>query len=174
MTERYIKYTPRSGTEMLKAAPPNTGLYMYSKLASDPRPALEIFKSMKRNSIILLQDPDDMHTGHWISLSFHPEKHEAYFFSSYGGVPDKEKIKWIPKSDRMKSGQMRNFISDGLKQLYKCGWKIYYNDKPYQIPSDKTATCGIWTVAFLNDGRNPDEFAKHSKSVEAYYRKYFS
>ena len=80
MTDRKIKYTPRTGTEMLEAAPPNTGLYMYSKLAKLKMPAVDILRSMHKNSIILLQDPEKMNTGHWISLCFHPAKKEAYFF----------------------------------------------------------------------------------------------
>lgn len=173
MTDRFIKYSPRHGDEMLRAVPGDTALYLYSAIAKDPRPAVDILLSLHRNNIILLQDPDKLNSGHWTSLSFHPEKKEAYFFSSYGGKPDEEKNKWLSFEDRLKSGQVRNVINDGLLELYKRGWTIHYNDKKYQKIHDKTATCGIWTAAFLRDGGNPDQFAKHKKTVEEYYRRYF-
>lgn len=173
MTERYIKYSPRRGDEMLKAVPGDTAIYMYSDLSRDPRPPLQVLLSLHRNNIILLQDPDKLYSGHWTSLSFHPEIKEAYFFSSYGGKPDEEKNKWLDLKDLKKSGQERDVLKEGLFELYKRGWTIHYNDKSYQKPTDKTATCGIWTAAFLRDGGNPDEFAKRKKRVEEYYYRYF-
>lgn len=172
MNDRII-FKPRTGQEVLKAAPPGTGLYLYSRLAKDPRPALEVVTSLKRNNIILLQDPDDMRTGHWISLSFHPETKEAFFFSSYGGMPDREKMEWISRGDLYRSGQSRNVLNDGLKELALRGWTIHYNNFPFQRRGDKTATCGIWSTAFLNSGVNPDEFMYNHLDPVAYYDLYF-
>lgn len=173
MTERDILYSPRKGREVLDAAPPGTGLYLYSELASDPRSPFSVLSSMKRNNIILLQDPDKMNSGHWLALSFRPELREAYFFSSYGGRPDQEKMRWVPRSELVRSGQQRNVLNDGLKELAQRGWTIYYNDYPYQREGDKTATCGIWSAAFLNSGMNPDDFEDTHRSVYEYYSRLF-
>lgn len=171
---RKILYEPRNGQEMMKACPPGTRLYLYSALSSDSRDALDIMLSMGRNNLILLQNPMKPNTGHWISLSFNPEKKEAYFFSSYGGRPDSEKLLWLTTVAMKISGQMRNILSDGLRELFLLGWKIYFNDFAYQKQGDQTATCGIWTAAFLNSGMNPDEFAlKHRQDPIYYYFKLF-
>ena len=167
-----IFYKPRTGTEMLRAAPPGTALHLYSDLASDPRPPYVVIKSLPRNNIILLQDPDKMTSGHWIALALHPESHEAFFFSSYGGKPDEEKLRWLSATDLRKSRQARNVINDGLKGLALHGWTVHYNDYPFQIEGDKTATCGLWSAAFLNSGANPDEFALFHQSPAYYYSKY--
>lgn len=172
MSDR-IYYQPRTGTEVLKAAPPGTRLYLYSDLASDPRPPLEVLWDMGLDNLILLQDPDKMTSGHWMALSFHPERREVYFFSTYGGMPDKEKMAWMNHYDLIRSGQRRNVINDGLKELAKKGWTIHYNDHKYQKEGDKTATCGIWSAAFLNSRENPDEFFEDHLPVEDYYSMYF-
>ena len=169
MTERDIYFTPRKGREVLAASPPGTRLYLYSDLASDPRQPLDVLLSMGRNNIILLQDPDKMNSGHWIALSIHPETREVYFFSTYGGMPDREKIKWLSSADLMRSGQKRNVLNDALKELAMLGWTIYYNDYPYQVEGDNTATCGIWSAAFLNSGMNPDQFEAYHYPLPKYY-----
>lgn len=168
-----IYYQPRTGAEVLKAAPVGTRLYLYSELASDPRPPIVVLSSMGRDNLILLQDPDKMNTGHWIALSFHPETREAFFFSTYGGMPDREKMRWITHQELIRSHQGRNVINDGLRELAIRGWKIHYNDFPYQKEGDHTATCGIWSTAFLNSGQNPDDFSKNHLPVEEYYSLYF-
>lgn len=131
--------------------------------------------------IILLQNPSNMQSGHWISVSCNPQKKEIYFFSTYGGKPDEEKVDWMSEDDLRESGQYLNIFNEGLRNLQRHGWEIHYNDKEYQIPGDKTATCGIYTVAFLRSGKNPDEFEEetmrikrsgHDPAVE-YYRRYF-
>ena len=174
MSASSVIYKPRTGEEVLKAAPPQTSLYTYSDLCNIPLPAKEIILGMDRHNIILLQDPDKMSSGHWVSLSVYPEIRKAYFFSSYGGKPDKEKNEWITKKKLAESHQLRNVLNDGLKELAKEGWEIHYNDHPYQKVGDKTATCGIWATAFLNSGENPDEFEEDHKSVLDYYRELFS
>lgn len=168
-----IIYKPRSGVEVMKASPKGTEMFLYSDLCSRPGSAYDILCSLPRNSIILLQNPDKMNSGHWVSLSFHPETKEVYFFSSYGGMPDREKNKWLSMEGRRRSGQVRNLLNDGLKQFAKRGWQIHYNDYPYQIEGDSTATCGIWATAFMNSGLNPDEFEERHKSVFDYYRQFF-
>lgn len=164
---------PTSGEEVLRAAPRGTKLYLYSDLANDPRDAETVLRSLGRNSLILYQDPDRMNSGHWVSLSFHPKRKEVYFFSSYGGMPDREKISWVNPYKLFLSGQIRNVINDGLKSLAEKGWTIHFNDFPFQHVGDGSATCGIWSTAFLNSGLNPDEFAENHRSVEYYFRKYF-
>jgi hypothetical protein len=96
-----------------------------------------------------------------------------YFFSSYGGKPDAEMNEWISYASREASGQGRFLLNDGLKGLTMKGWTVYYNDYPYQVKGDKTATCGIWATAFLNSGLNPDEFELNHQTDEYYFRKYF-
>lgn len=172
MSER-ILFKPRNGKEVLQAAPPGTALYLYSDLASDPRPPIEVLMSMSRDNIILLQNPDNMKSGHWVSLSFRPELRSVYFFSSYGGMPDREKMFWLSESKRKRSGQYRNVLNDGLKVLAQNGWTIHYNDYPFQRIGDKTATCGIWATAFMNSGMDPEEFEEYHLPVEDYYRMYF-
>lgn len=164
---------PTTGTQVLNAAPPGTKIWLYSDLASDPRPAPVILSSMARNNLILMQNPNKMNTGHWISLSFHPETRDIYFFSSYGGKPDEEKNRWISQELLVRSRQRRNVLNDGLKYFAQIGWTVHYNDVPYQRVGDQSATCGIWASAFLRSGRNPDYFGAHHSSVKDYYDKYF-
>lgn len=168
-----FKYKPRGGDEVLRAAPPGTRIFLYSDLCSKPDSAYNILRLLPRNSIILLQNPQKMNSGHWISLSFHPETKEVYFFSSYGGMPDREKNRWLSPQERNISGQMRNLLNDGLKEFARRGWVVHYNDYPFQQEGDKTATCGIWATAFMNSGLNPEEFERRHKNVEDYYQLYF-
>ena len=165
---------PTTGDQVLNAAPPGTGLYLYSTLASDPREPVDVLLSLRRNNIILYQNPRRMNSGHWVTLSFRPETAEVFFFSSYGGRPDREKMEWLPPSELMRSGQFRNVLNDGLKQLALSGWTIHYNDYPFQKEGDHSATCGIWAAAFLNSGLNPDEFASNHLSAKEYFKKYFT
>ena len=164
---------PTTGRDILAAAPPGTQIHLYSDLAKDPRPAHKIIESLGRNNIILLQNPSKMNSGHWIGLSIHPEERKMYFFSSYGGRPDEEKNMWLTPYSRWSSGQYRNVLNDGMKYFAQRGWEIHYNDKHFQIEGDDTATCGIWTVAFLRSGQDPDKFATRRKRAEDYYRQYF-
>lgn len=164
---------PTSGKQIKKAAPRGTKISLYSDLSSDPRPAYQVLADLPRNNIILIQNPQRMNTGHWVSLSFHPESREIFFFSSYGGKPDEEKNIWIPAGAQERSRQRRNVLNDGLKYFAQRGWTIHYNDVPYQVVGDDSATCGIWASAFLRSGRNPDYFGAHHSSVEDYYARYF-
>ncbi len=162
-----------TGQQVLKAAPPGTQIHLYSDLASDPRPAHKIIETLGRNNIILYQDPSNMKTGHWVALSIHPETLEIFFFSSYGGKPDVEKMQWVSRKRLIESGQVRNVLNDGLKFFARHGWTIHYNDRPFQVVGDNTATCGVWSVAFLQSGLNPDEFACTKKTGEDFYYEYF-
>lgn len=140
-----------------------------------------MFKKSDKN-IILLQDPKDMTTGHWISVSRNVPKKEIYFFSTYGGKPDVEKNRWMSDDELKESGQDVNIFNDALRNMQQHGWKIFYNDYPYQKPKDDTATCGIYTAAFLRSGLNPDDFAKITRSLIMrginpslyYYHQFFS
>lgn len=174
MSDRII-YSPRNGDEVIRASPPGTKIFLYSDLSKDMSlSTAEVFARFGRNNIILLQDPKKMNSGHWIALSFNPRKKEAFFFSSYGGMPDREKMDWIRGKDLKRSGQLRNILNDGLKQLAREGWVIHYNDHQYQKPGDKTATCGIWAAAFLQSRQNPDDFYAEHKTPLFYYQKYFA
>lgn len=176
-----IIYKPRSGNEMMQAIKAPSSLWLYSnlceKFAHDPLMMLHHIFNGKRNALILLQDPRNMNSGHWISLSIHPEKKSIYFFSSYGGKPDREKNEWLSDFSLLRSNQKDDIINDALKRLHKMGWKVHYNDFPYQREGDNTATCGIWTAAFLNSGLNPDDFFHYTTSrgynVVDYYNMYF-
>ena len=184
--EHDIIYNPRSGAEMDAAMQYSVPVYTYSDLCTEAEkhgPTAMLSHMFKRSdaNIILLQDPSDMNSGHWISVSRNLPKHEIYFFSTYGGKPDAEKVKWVPEDDLRESGQLMNIFSEGLRDLQKHGWEIHYNDFPYQIPGDNTATCGIFTVAFLRSGKNPDEFKEEVKELYEegknpavyFYDKYF-
>lgn len=158
-----IIYSPRNGDEVHEACFSKPPIYLYSRLAKAVKQvgAEEVMRMLMaacKDSLILVQDPEKMNTGHWTSLSFDQKNKKAYFFSSYGGKPDVEKNEWIPNHDLEKSDQVINVINDGLKRLAEKGWEIHYNQYPYQRVGDKTATCGIWCVAFMNSGLNPDEF----------------
>lgn len=181
-----IIYEPRSGEEMEKATL-NAPIYLYSELCRQTRKhgIRRVIANMfhprgypfRRHCLILLQDPSDMKSGHWMSLSINPDKHEMYYFSTYGGKPDVEKNKWITEDDQLDSGQELDIFNDGLKEYQKRGWTIHYNDHPYQFPGDKTATCGIYTAAFIRSGMNPDEFydfnIRNGITPYDYYRAYF-
>lgn len=176
-------YNPRSGKEIQKAVRGGCGLYLYSDLCDMMKkkgavPTLEWMFLKHLKNVILLQDPKDMNTGHWTSLSLDPKRHAIYFFSSYGGKPDAEKNEWISPSGRVISRQDVNLFNDGLRDLLKYyHWQIHYNEVPYQIDGDNSATCGIWCTAFLNSNLNPTEFYRYSKDNRLtffdYYLAYF-
>ena len=161
--QKEVLYKPRTGTEMQDAMNGEAPIYEYSDLceiASNCGPGGaqmllgKMFNKSEKN-IILLQDPDNMNSGHWISVSRDKPNRAIYFFSTYGGKPDVEKIQWISKKKLRKSGQLLNIFNDSLRACQQQGWTIHYNDKTYQVEGDNTATCGIFTVAFLKSGLNP-------------------
>lgn len=164
-----IFYKPKTGEQVRAATFSNPPIYLYSELVKMMREkgaANVLYAMMRRNhdSLILVQDPKNLRSGHWTSLSFHPDKKEVYFFSSYGGKPDAEKNEWLPASGLFSSGQDLNVFNDGLKTLMKRdGWEVHYNQYPYQVVGDNTATCGIWCAAFMNSRLNPDEFNRYVK-----------
>ena len=179
-----IYKSPRNGEEMVKAVINGDGrngeipIFMYSDLCrfAKEHGALRLIKELYRRGtqvLILLQDPEKMMSGHWMSLSFFPKEKKIYFFSSYGGRPDEEKNRWIDVLARFISGQDMNALNDGLKDLYASGWEIHYNDYPFQKENDGSATCGIWTAAFLNSGMNPDEFARFVIGNKLTYRDFY-
>ena len=185
-SEDDIMYKPRTGDEMEAALDHKVPIHLYSDLAQlcERHTPIQVLANMFKRSnkhIILLQDPDKMESGHWISVSKNPRKKEMYFFSTYGGKPDVEKIKWISEEDRRRSNQLINVLNDGLEECQKHGWEIHYNDYPYQVEGDKSATCGIYTVAFLQSGKNPDEFREETLKIQDkginpavfYFKKYF-
>ena len=167
-------YSPRSGKEILAAAPAGTKIYVYSDLCQRVGDPAQILLSLPSKCIILLQNPKNMRSGHWIALSRNTRKREMYYFSSYGGKPDVEMSQWVTPEARMRSGQGRNLINDGLKELCANGWTIFYNDFTYQKKGDRTATCGIWATAFLHSGLNPDEFEENHEDEGYYFRHFFN
>lgn len=174
--------TPRTGEEVSKAVVGRCPVYLYSDLVRcmKEKGAFRTLKWLFHISpkmIILLQDPKKMNSGHWVSLSINPRLNTIYFFSSYGGKPDVEKNEWVSNDDLIRSNQDGNILNDGLKEFAKLGWEVHYNEFPYQIVGDKTATCGIWCVAFLNSDMNPTEFGVfnklHNLSAIDYFDAYF-
>lgn len=184
--DRDIIFKPRTGEDMDHALLHRVPILKYSdlcKLAEKFGPTRMLAHMFRRSddNVILLQDPSNMDSGHWISVSRNVPRKEIYFFSTYGGKPDVEKLKWMNEDELRKSGQFINIFNDGLRDLQQHGWEIHYNDHHYQKPGDKTAVCGIYTAAFLRSGKNPDEFEKETVSLMKrginpavyYYNKYF-
>lgn len=184
--EKRILFTARTGSEMEDATHHRIPIYTYSDLCKyaktfGPVRMLAHLFMRSNDMIVLLQDPKDMNSGHWFSVSRNLPKRDIYFFSTYGGKPDVEKVKWMAEDDLHESGQFLNIFNDALRVLQQHGWTIHYNDYPYQKPNDKTAVCGIYTAAFLMSGANPDEFEKETKELMKrginpaiyYYNKYF-
>lgn len=171
--EHDVLYKPRTGEEMIRAMQNDVELDEYSDLCRLARKygvnrvLAHMFKRNLRH-IILLQNPRNMSSGHWLSISMNKPRKEIYFFSTYGGKPDREKVDWLDEDELKESNQFINILNDGLKNLQKNGWKIYYNDFKYQHPGDDTAYCGIYTVGFLRSGLNPDEFADYNKKLMQY------
>ena len=184
--EKKILFSPRTGDELMKATFHKIPLVMYSDLTKVAkrigavRAVAHMFKQSLQN-IILLQNPSNMMSGHWLSVSCNPKRKEIYFFSTYGGKPDVEKIEWLKPKELEKSNQDINIFNDALKVYQEKGWKIFYNDYPYQKKNDNTAVCGIYTVAFLRSNMNPDEFEDECKNIMKqginpaiyFYEKYF-
>ena len=181
-----IIYEPRTGEEMENALDNRAPIYKYSELCQmakkhGPTRLLVHMFTRSNDNVILLQDPSDMSSGHWISVSRNVPKKQIYFFSTYGGKPDAEKVSWMNEDDLRQSGQYLNIFSDGLRDLQKHGWEIHYNDYPYQKAGDNSATCGIFTAAFLRSGKDPDVFHKETLQLEkegrnpaiVYYNRYF-
>lgn len=185
--EKNIIYKPRTGTEMENATLNRVPVLKYADLCAiaekvgSPSRVLSHMFAKSSDNIILLQDPDNMNSGHWISVSCNKPKKEIYFFSTYGGKPDVEKEQWISEDELRMSGQLLNIFREGLQKAQEHGWEIHYNDYPYQKVGDKTATCGIFTAAFLRSGKNPDEFKKETLQIQrsgknpaiVYYERYF-
>lgn len=186
LKKRDIIKEGRTDLEMADATLHKAPVIMYSDLCriankkGAVRTISQMFKQSNQN-IILLQDPNDEMTGHWIGVVRNLPKREIYFFSTYGGKPDEEKVEWLPKELLRRSDQLMNIFNDAFKVYSKHGWKVFYNDFPYQVEGDDTATCGIFTAAFLRSKKNPDEFAKDTKKIIdggkdpaiVYYKKYF-
>ena len=188
--QKKILFSPRTGTEMQDAMQGQAPIYEYSDLCEiasqcgNGGAQLLLGKMFNKSdkNIILLQDPDNMNSGHWISVSRDRPNKAIYFFSSYGGRPDVEKIQWISKAKLRRSGQLLNIFNDSLRACQEQGWTIHYNDEPYQVDGDNTATCGIFTVAFLRSGLNPEEFKIATRKLKrqslnpaiVYYNKYFA
>lgn len=184
--EHDIIYKPRSGDEMEEATLHHAPVYKYSDLCKQSetegieKTIWKLFKKSNKN-IILLQDPHDMDSGHWIAVERVPSKKEIYFFSTYGGRPDEEKIRWMKEDDLRESNQFLNFFSKGLRRAQEHGWEIHYNNYPFQKEGDETATCGIYTAAFLRSDLNPDEFKNETLKLMKrninpaifYFDKYF-
>lgn len=172
---------PRTGAELMRACP-GTPIYLYSKICERVKEVgisqtlAEMFGRSPR-CFVLLQNPDNMDSGHWLALSIHPISREIYFFSSYGGKPDAEKDAWVEDNEQRRSGQELDVFNDGLKEMCKLGWTIHYNDHPYQWEGDRTATCGIWAAAFLRLNMNPDDFyfytMRYHLNALDYYRSFF-
>lgn len=183
---RAILYKPRTGEEMEEATLHKVPVHLYSDLCrlGQQHGADRLLAHMFKQSddhIILLQNPSDMKSGHWISVSRNPARKDVYFFSTYGGKPDAEKVEWLNEDDLRESGQFLNIFNEGLRNMQRHGWTVHYNDVEYQKPNDHTATCGIYTVAFLRSGKNPDEFKRETARIKAagrdpaieYYKRYF-
>ena len=68
---------------------------------------------------MLLQDPSNMDSGHWLSVSCNKPKKEIYFFSTYGGKPDVEKISWMKEDDLLESGQIMNIFNDNRHYVFE-------------------------------------------------------
>lgn len=186
LTEKEILYEPRSDSEMRAATLNKTPIHMYSDLCEMARKhgSTRMLAQMFRQAdthIILLQDPRNMRSGHWFSVSRNLPKKEIYFFSTYGGKPDVEKVDWLSDDSLLSSGQDINIFNDGFKELQRHGWTIHYNQHHFQKKGDKTAMCGIYTAAFLRSGLNPDEFIRMCKRIQStgihpavfFYDKYF-
>ncbi|MBO7713101.1 MAG: hypothetical protein J6S85_05995 [Methanobrevibacter sp.] len=185
--EKDIIYNPRTGTEMERALQGKVPIYKYSELCDmakrhgPPSRVLAHLFNYSPQMVILLQDPKNMSSGHWISVSQNPQKKEIYFFSTYGGKPDAEKVEWLTEDDLKESGQFCNIFNDSMREYQKRGWEIHYNDFPYQTSGDHTATCGIYTAAFLRSGSNPDEFMRQTQRIQdagynpaiVYFKRYF-
>ena len=85
--EHDIVFKPRDGGEMETASMHKAPIYKYSdlcELAKKYGSATMLSKMFKRSNdnIILLQDPHNMNSGHWFSVSRNPQKKEIYFYIS--------------------------------------------------------------------------------------------
>lgn len=177
MSKKFSSKRPTSDSEVYNASH-GTPIYLYSDISRmNPSNLPNLLGGPHDSAIILVQDPRDPNVGHWTAVVYNPRKDEYYFFSSYGGRPDEEKVSFMSERERALSGQSQNFISDGLKRLFLKGKKVHYNEFPYQQVNDGTSTCGIWAVAFILSGMNPTQFhnyiLRNHLTAEKLWNKYF-
>lgn len=188
MNERKIIFEPRDDEELKDATLHKVPIHKYSDLARmaekhGPQALLSHMFRQAKDHIILLQNPKNMNSGHWFSVSCRPKHKQIYFFSTYGKKPDIEKMEWMDEDDLRESGQLLNIFNEGMREMQKHGWEIHFNDHKYQDERDKTATCGIYTVAFIRGKDDPETFYKKTQEIREqlggkdpalyYYKLYF-
>lgn len=95
-------------------------------------------------------DPVNMvRNGHWCALGIRGKN--IYFFDSLGLFPD-DQLDKIPAKFRLQSNQNKRTLGNILYELMNKGFKVHYNDIPFQENDVNVNTCGRYCALFLNEG----------------------
>lgn len=101
--------------------------------------------------------------GHWCGLFINKNKKIANFMDPYGEYPD-DALKHIKPGYRFLTEQENRDINRFLDQLVRKGFKVHYNDFPFQKLQGGINTCGRWTGDFLRRGLSTDAYEKFIKN----------
>ena len=109
-----------------------------------------------KNDFVILIIEMEPGIGHWVTL-VRDEKRIMYF-DSYGYRCDKF-LFFCPENMRKILGQEVPFLSGILNQAVDDGFKVTFNNFPFQNRNDlSVATCGrwvIWFIEFCRENKHP-------------------
>jgi hypothetical protein len=111
----------------------------------------DVFDDEGRSMCLFLTT--SLSSGHWVCMIKKDDRID--YFDPYSGKPDCD-MKWL-------SGGMREELdetSPRLTQLLKdSGYKVYYNNHPYQSQENHINTCGRWSSMRLYfKDKTPQQF----------------
>lgn len=100
----------------------------------------------KHGAFVLLYQTLNKNYGHWTCV-FKMNKNSVYFFDSYGLLIDDE-MDFVPEAFKESNYKDYRHLT---KLLYDSGYKVYYNEYPFQAEStnETVNTCGRWVSVRL-------------------------
>lgn len=150
-----------SGDDIKKAMNGNVNILSYGELAYFNEME-DLVNENCPNAAILYQfdEKDGSRIGHWVAVKLLPNGEYA-FYDSYGTPIDKM-LSTIPQKFRKATNQTRKHITRMIKNSADTVWE---NDIPVQKVGEDIATCGRWTVLYLQSNQTPDDFSNNIYNV---------